>query len=117
MEESILCSGTAFALVESRVQDAIALTGAPLPVGHCLVVETGDFGVPFLLCAPTMRFPSNVAHTDHAYQAMRAILAKASEHGLESVAVPGLCTGIGSMHYDTAAEQMAEAYREFKSKD
>lgn len=36
-----------FPLVESRVQDAIALRGEPLPVGHCLVVDTGDFDVPF----------------------------------------------------------------------
>lgn len=99
-----------FPLVESRLQDAIASRGAPLPVGHCLVVETGDFDVPYLLCAPTMHLPSRVAHTNHAYLAMQAVLEAAVLNGIESVAVPGLCTGIGEMHHDVAAEQMAEAY-------
>lgn len=100
-----------FPLVESRVQDAIAATGAPLPVGHCLVIETGDLDVPYLLCAPTMQFPTRVAHTNHAFLAMQAILKAAADHGIASIAVPGLCTGVGAMHHDDAAGQMADAYR------
>jgi len=107
-----------FPLVEERVQTAIASTGTPLAVGSCITIETGDFDVPFMLCAPTMMFPSRVAHTDHAYQAMLAILREVERFnsvggGIESVAIPGLCTGVGAMPPDVAASQMARAYAEF----
>ncbi len=104
-----------FPLVESRVQGAIAGQGRPLRVGECLVVETGDFDVPYLLCAPTMQVPGRVAHTDHAFRAMKAILESVERFNqadgeIATVAIPGLCTGIGEMHPDAAADQMAEAY-------
>jgi O-acetyl-ADP-ribose deacetylase (regulator of RNase III) len=78
------------------------------------VVETGDFDVLYLLCAPTMFVPSVVAHTDHALRAMTAILHTAHDHRVDSVAVPGLCTGVGCMHPDDAAAQMALAHREWQ---
>jgi O-acetyl-ADP-ribose deacetylase (regulator of RNase III) len=99
-----------FPLVESRVQDAIADLGEPLHVGMCLTIETGDLDVPYLLFAPTMLFPSVVAHTNNAHRAMLAILEEAAEQSIGSVAIPGLCTGVGSMHPDDAATQMAAAY-------
>jgi O-acetyl-ADP-ribose deacetylase (regulator of RNase III) len=101
-----------FPLVESRVQDSIAARGEPLPVGDCLIVETGDFDVPYLICAPTMMFPSRVANTNFAFLAMDAVLREATAFdAITSVAIPGLCTGVGDMHPDVAADQMAEAYR------
>jgi O-acetyl-ADP-ribose deacetylase (regulator of RNase III) len=109
-----------FPLVEERVQTAIAARGEPLPIGHCLTVETGDFNVPYLLCAPTMMFPSRVAHTDNAYVAMRAILDEVrrfnqNASGIMSIAVPGLCTGVGDMPPHEAARQMAQAYAEWRA--
>ena len=108
-----------FPLAQDRVQTAIAARGEPLPIGHCLVVETGDFNVPYLLCAPTMMFPSRVAHTNHAYLAMRAILAEVERfnsitHEITAVAIPGLCTGVGDMPPEVAAQQMAQAYGEWR---
>lgn len=108
-----------FPLVEDRVQTAIAAGGKPLPVGDCITVETGDFDVPYLLCAPTMQFPSRVAYTEHAYQAMLAILSEVARFNSEggaigSVAIPGLCTGVGDMPPHVAASQMAQAYAEWK---
>ncbi|MFI5386944.1 MAG: macro domain-containing protein [Fimbriimonadales bacterium] len=107
-----------FPLVESRVQDAIAARGEHLPVGHCVIVATGDFDVPYLLCAPTMLFPCQVAHTNHAFLAMQAILMEVTRFNsagskIAGVAVPGLCTGIGAMNPQDAAVQMAEAYRDW----
>ena len=105
-----------FPLVESRVQDAIAARGAPLPVGECVIIETDDFDVPYLLCAPTMALPGRATGSENAFLAMKAILEaldrfNLNDGGITAIAVPGLCTGIGEMHFETAASQMAEAYR------
>jgi O-acetyl-ADP-ribose deacetylase (regulator of RNase III) len=52
-----------FPYVESRVRTAIAQVGGLLPVGQAVVVETRDLDVPYLVCAPTMEFPSYVGNT------------------------------------------------------
>ncbi|MBY0233299.1 MAG: macro domain-containing protein [Gemmataceae bacterium] len=82
-----------------------------LPVGAALVVEMPSQRFPFLVCAPTMRVPGPVAGTLNAYLAMRAACVAALLDGrIRSLAVPGLCTGVGAMPADRAAEQMRAAY-------
>ncbi len=109
-----------FPHVESRVQAAIARVGTMLPVGEALIVETGDPDVPYLVCAPTMELPSRVSHTNNAFRAMHAILSAVELYNVEnrdvirSVAVPGLCTGVGDMAPDLAAMQMAGAYSQWR---
>lgn len=82
-----------------------------LPVGLAFVTSTGDARFPYLVCAPTMRFPKNVAETINAYLAMKAILATcvAHEH-VSSVVIPGLCTLSGHMPPQMSARQMRIAY-------
>lgn len=105
-----------FPQAEAQVQSAIALVGDFLPVGQALVVETGDLDVPYLVCAPTMEVPSRVGHTDNAFRAMLALLSAVEQFNaahddvIEAVAVPGLCTGVGEMEPEAAAQQMAQAY-------
>src|SRR5438270_791636 len=61
--------------VDERLRKEIAARGmALLPVGEALVVETGDIDVPYLVSAPTMTIPSDVAGTANAYLAMLALL-------------------------------------------
>jgi len=44
---------------------------------------------------------------------MKALLIKAKAHeNISSVAVPGLCTGVGRMQPMIAARQMFQAYKE-----
>jgi len=110
-----------FPRVERRVQAAIAQVGRLLPVGRALVVETGDDSVPYLVCAPTMELPSRVAHTSNAYQAMLAALTAVeqfnaeNDNAISSIAIPGLCTGVGAMEPEIAALQMARAYSEWRT--
>jgi O-acetyl-ADP-ribose deacetylase (regulator of RNase III) len=102
--------------IEDRVQEAIGRLGGKLPVGLALIVETADDEVPYLIVAPTMEVPMNVAGTNHAYLSMRAVLTTAVKFAgrdpgmLQSIAIPGLCTGIGGMDPRVAAEQMRRAY-------
>lgn len=104
--------------IEDRVRDRIAEEWGRLPVGKAIVVDTDDGEVPYLVVAPTMEVPSNVARTDHAYKAMAALLLAVREFlkehpgAIECVAVPGLCTGTGLMDPTVAARQMRRAYDE-----
>ncbi|MBS1725522.1 MAG: macro domain-containing protein [Armatimonadetes bacterium] len=107
--------------VDVAVQREIDQLGGMLPIGHALVVETGDFDVPYLVSAPTMEVPMNIAHTNNVYLATRAVFRAVHEFNLEndgeiqSIAIPGLGTGVGKMPPAFAAAQMAEAYGEFLS--
>lgn len=102
--------------IENVVQSAIGKWNGRLPVGQALVVETGDDEVPYLIVAPTMETPSYVGMTSHAFKAMLALLRAVTRfneqnpNAITSVAIPGLCTGVGGMEAKTAALQMHSAY-------
>jgi O-acetyl-ADP-ribose deacetylase (regulator of RNase III) len=102
--------------LEKQLQERIAaLPEGELLVGQALVIPTGDQTVPYLISAPTMRIPTNfnVHNSVNAYLAMKAILIKAMHTPkINSVAIPGLCTGIGGMQPMIAAGQMFKAYEE-----
>lgn len=92
-----------------------ALPEGELIVGTALVLETGNTDFPFLISAPTMRVPTNFnIHTSvNAYLAMKAALIKAKAHErINSIAIPGFCTGVGRMDVMVAAGQMHKAYNE-----
>jgi len=99
-----------FPSIQQLVQQA---TGGYLPVGAAIVVATEDPYVPFLISAPTMVTPGNVAMTDNAYLSTKAALQAAMDHGeIGSLAIPGMATGIGAMDPEAAAGQMARAFLE-----
>lgn len=88
-----------------------------MPVGTAAVVETGSPARTFLVVAPTMRVPENVAHTLNAYLAFRALLVEVARFNagpggarISSLTVPGLCTGWGAMDAERCAAQMRIAY-------
>ena len=105
--------------VDVKVQREIDRRGGKLPVGHAIVVETGDWDVPYLVSAPTMEIPSVIAHTNNVFLAMRATLKAVhafnaeNNSAIQSLAVPGLGTGVGKVPPSMAAHQMVEAYEAF----
>jgi O-acetyl-ADP-ribose deacetylase (regulator of RNase III) len=102
--------------LEKRLQKLIyELPEGELLVGQALVVETLDKEIPFLISSPTMRIPTNfnIDTSVNAYLAMKAILIKAVNHEkIISVAIPGLCTGVGRMSAEIAANQMFLAFND-----
>jgi O-acetyl-ADP-ribose deacetylase (regulator of RNase III) len=103
--------------IQSMVQSVIrSKHSGELLVGDAEIVPTGNEQFPFLICAPTMRVPQNVADTVNAFLAMRATLLAINKFNKENagtiraVAIPGLCTGAGRMPYDRCARQMRAAY-------
>ncbi len=87
-----------------------------MPVGMANIIPMHQAHFPFLILAPTMRIPCNVGQSINAYLAMRAILVAVLQYNnlekqtIKSVAISGLCTGVGRMSYQEAAEQMRVAY-------
>ena len=88
-----------------------------LAVGSSLVVEVPEARrTKILIMAPTMRVPGNSAHTISAYLATRAALVALVQHNdsgaepIRSVAIPGMCTGVGGMSFPEAAAQMRTAF-------
>ncbi|MEM9924134.1 MAG: macro domain-containing protein [Cyanobacteria bacterium P01_D01_bin.50] len=89
------------------------------PVGTSMIVETGNPKHPFLAHTPTMRVPMSIVGTDIPYVAMWAMLLALHRHNqssqdkINTVACPGLGTGIGRVDYGEAARLMALAYDNF----
>lgn len=87
-----------------------------LPIGQAVIIETRDRNIPFLISAPTMRVPMNVADTLNAYLAFRAVIRAVKQHNrsgrqpIQSVLCPGLGTAVGRMPVDRCARQMLAAY-------
>lgn len=102
--------------LEKKLQKMIKdLPEGELLVGQALVLETGDPKIPFLISAPTMRIPTNfnIDTSVNAYLAMKAVLIKAkADPRINTLAIPGLCTGVGRMQPMIAARQMFQAYKE-----
>jgi O-acetyl-ADP-ribose deacetylase (regulator of RNase III) len=102
--------------LQTELQEQIRqLPERELLIGKALVISTHDSRIPWLIVAPTMHVPMsfNIATSVNAYLAMKAILiAVSARPDIDSVAIPGLCTGVGRMRPETAAKQMSAAYQE-----
>ncbi|MCX7748798.1 MAG: macro domain-containing protein [Clostridia bacterium] len=98
--------------LQNAVRDKIDFLGGALPVGKAFTISTGDDRIKYLIVAPTMELPGPVpAH--NCYFAMSAILREVGKNNgrYSQVYCPGLCTGVGNVDNDLAAEEMAKAYR------
>ena len=110
--------------VQERLQEAIrTLHDGELLVGAAEIVETGHFTQPFLIAAPTMRVPMILQFSVNPYLAARAVL-RLVKHGVcrhgpqkdrpigdfvDTVAFPGLGTGVGHIGPNTCAHQVRAA--------
>ncbi|MFA5186495.1 MAG: macro domain-containing protein [Patescibacteria group bacterium] len=107
--------------LQKRLQEIIRQRHhGELLVGDAAIVETGDKRIPYLIAAPTMRVPSNIEETVNVYLATRAVFLlleygrleddRAVKDVIETIAMPGMGTGIGRVSPRVCARQMKEAY-------
>jgi O-acetyl-ADP-ribose deacetylase (regulator of RNase III) len=94
-----------------------------LLVGQADIVETDNDKIPFLITAPTMRVPMNLSDTVNPYLAARAIFLLITHNTFSSgsfagqkisdrvntIALPGLATGVGKVGFNTCAHQVRAA--------
>ena len=91
-----------------------------LVVGRAMLVATKDKEIPYLISAPTMRYPKIIANTENVYLAAKAMFyimkfmnKFESNRGKDIVfTVPGLGTSTGRVMPDIATAQMRHAYNE-----
>ena len=115
--------------LEARVQEAIRdHHQGELVVGSALVVETGSKRPRFLIAAPTMRVPMVLDDSVNPYLAARAALllivkgslapilrdGSSTNPPIQSVAFPGMGTGVGRMPAEVCARQVREAILEVR---
>ncbi|WP_456483355.1 macro domain-containing protein [Methanopyrus kandleri] len=85
-----------------------AMEKAPIPVGEAVETTAGDLDAEYVIHAPTMERPAQRIGVENVRKATEAALRKAEELGVESVAFPGMGTGVGGVPYEDAAETMVE---------
>lgn len=110
--------------VQERLQELIQEKHhGELLVGAAEIVETSYLTLPFLIAAPTMRVPMILQHSVNPYLAARAVLLLVKHgtfsHGphpgkpicelVDSIAFPGLGTGVGRIGPNTCARQVRAA--------
>lgn len=94
-----------------------------LIVGNADAIETEDDKIPFLIVAPTMRVPMILHDTVNPYLAARAVFVLAKHKNflngkfknqpiadhIQTIAFPGLGTGVGKVGFNTCARQVRQA--------
>jgi O-acetyl-ADP-ribose deacetylase (regulator of RNase III) len=106
--------------VQERLQQLIRTKHhGELLVGTAEIVKTDHSRIPYLISAPTMRVPMILEQTANVYLAVRAVLILVKfgrlEDGIpikdvvETVALPGMGTGVGRVLPHIFARQMKRA--------
>lgn len=113
--------------VQERLQELIRVRHhGELVVGAAEIVPTDHPQIPYVIAAPTMRVPMILRETVNPYLACRATLLLI-KHGIfssgphagqpihtavQTIAIPGLGTGVGRVSFDTCAYQVRSALGE-----
>lgn len=113
--------------VQDRLQELIQREHhGELLIGHAEAVWTRNARIPFVIAAPTMRVPMILRDTVNPYLAARATLllikygtfrdgpfqGQAISTVVQTVALPGLGTGVGQVGPHTCARQIRAAIEE-----
>jgi O-acetyl-ADP-ribose deacetylase (regulator of RNase III) len=114
--------------VQERLQKIIKQKHyGELLIGQAEIVETDVEQIPFVIAAPTMRVPMILKDTVNPYLAARAVFllikygtffdgnykGEPINKFVQSVAFPGLATGVGRVGFNTCAKQMQKAIEDF----
>ncbi len=99
-------------LCGQEVEDEI-VHHAPIPIGHAVITSGGSQQFQ-IIHSPTMEQPAGYTDIEIVRQATFAALVCAEENDLESIAFPGMGTGVGGLDKKEAAKAMFEVILNFK---
>ncbi len=94
-----------------------AVSKAPIPVGSAVLTSAGKLPFKGVIHAPTMEEPAMETTEEKVRRAVRAVLELADRMGFESIAMPGMGTGVGRLPKDVSARAMIEEIRNFQPKN
>jgi O-acetyl-ADP-ribose deacetylase (regulator of RNase III) len=90
---------------------AEAMARAPIAVGAAVVTTGGRLPIKAVIHAPTMEEPGMLIGVENVRRATRAALIAAARHGFQTIAMPGMGTGVGGVDHDDAARAIVDEMR------
>ena len=91
--------------------EAEARSLAPIAVGAAVVTGPGSLFCKHVIHAPTMEQPGMKIGVENVRRATRAALLAADVLSLDTIAMPGMGTGVGRVPVDEAARAMVDEIR------
>jgi O-acetyl-ADP-ribose deacetylase (regulator of RNase III) len=88
-----------------------AMSLAPIAVGAAVVTNAGQLWAKHVIHAPTMEQPGTKVGVENVRRATRAALLAAARHGFETIALPGMGTGLGGVDPADAARAIVDELR------
>jgi Predicted phosphatase homologous to the C-terminal domain of histone macroH2A1 len=85
---------------------------APVPIGEAVVTTAGNLKCRYVIHAPTVKYPGSRSSFEQVYEATKAALLKAKQHGLKSVAFPLMGAGVGGLKIEESVDAMIKAFEE-----
>jgi O-acetyl-ADP-ribose deacetylase (regulator of RNase III) len=86
-----------------------AIKKAPVPVGKAIATNAGILEAKHAIHAPTMKMPAMHIGAENVELAMKGALECAEQLGIQSIAFPGMGTGIGGLQLEEAVAIMVKA--------
>ncbi|MEW5955450.1 MAG: macro domain-containing protein [Candidatus Micrarchaeota archaeon] len=94
-----------------------AMACAPIAVGNAVGVSAGALPARYVIHAPTMVRPAERIHAKAVDMATHAALREATRLNCQSIAFPGMGTGVGGVKAVDAAHAMVGAIKFFLGKE
>jgi O-acetyl-ADP-ribose deacetylase (regulator of RNase III) len=96
--------------------DEEAQRHAPIPVGRAIMTSGGKTRFEGIIHAPTMSQPGMRVDSHNVALATRAALTLADMYGFQSVAMPGMGTGVGGVAHQEAAALMIKEIQQYTAR-
>lgn len=93
-----------------------AISKAPIPVGSAVFTTGGNLPCSYVIHAPTMEQPAMRIDIENVKIATLAALQLGVELHLNSIAIPGMGTGVGGVPTSEAAKAIVEIAKSFEKK-
>jgi O-acetyl-ADP-ribose deacetylase (regulator of RNase III) len=109
----IMGGGVAGAILRAggqQIQEQ-ALKKAPVQIGRAVATTAGKLKAKYVIHAPTMTRPAMATSLGNVKAATEAALRCAQQAGAQSLAFPGLGTGVGGLDLQEAANAMVAAIK------
>lgn len=98
--------------VGGNIIEEEAVKKGPIPIGEAIATTAGGLKAKYVIHAPTMEAPAQITNAENVYSATKAALKCAKELRIQSIAIPGMGTGVGRVKPKDAAESIVKAIKE-----
>lgn len=85
-----------------------AIAAGPIALGTAALTEAGDLPNLFVIHAPTVDKPAGASSPEMIRAAVSAALEEAEKAELQTIAMPGMGTGVGGVPFEDAAKAIVE---------